>query len=66
MLIPTIALEPVAVEAVKLPTMLLETVAVPPAMLIPLTVLPAVIPLRSETYFLATVVVEPLQNDSRH
>jgi hypothetical protein len=49
MFIPLIAFAPVAVEAVKLPIRLLKTVTVVPAeMRSPLTVLPALLPLRLE------------------
>ena len=48
MFIPLIALDPVAAEAVKLPIKLLEAVTVVPAeMSSPLTVVPALLPLRS-------------------
>ena len=48
MFIPLIAFDPVAAEAVKLPIRLLTTVTVvPPEMISPLTVLPALLPLKS-------------------
>ena len=60
MFIPLIAFAPVAAGAVKLPIRLLKTVTgVPAEMRSPLTVLAALLPLRSEILFSEIVVAGP-------
>ena len=60
MFIPLIAFDPVAAGAVKLPIRLLKTVTgVPAEMRSPSTVLPALLPFRSETLFSEIVVFAP-------